>query len=138
MMSLYEAIMNRRSVRKFKDKPVSLDLLSYAVTLAKRGPSAGGIRGYELVVTDKVSFYDAPISVVICVDQEKYVPKYGDRGRNLYAIQDAAIAGAYLGLVLVAIGLSSCWVGAFSERKVREAISLDWRPVAVLAVGYAA
>ena len=135
-MTLDEIIKKRRSVRKFQDKPVSLELLEELVALARRGPSAGALRGYRAIITKEKLAYDAPACVVVCVDEEKYVPRYGERGRSLYAIQDSAIFAAYLQLLLVDRGLSSVWVGAFREGRLKRHLATDLRPVAIIAIGY--
>ena len=135
-MELANAIYKRRSVRKFHESEVSEGLLQELIQLARRGPSAGAIRGYQAIITKEKLAYDAPISVVICIDEAAYEKRYGERGRSLYAIQDAAIFGAYLGLLLVDRGLCSVWVGAFKESKVRRIIGTELRPVAIIAIGY--
>ncbi len=138
-MNLDEVIRKRRSVRSFQEREVPLELLEELVLLAKRSPSAGAIRGYTVVITsERVGPYNAPVYVVICINPEAYAWRYGDRGRELYSIQDAAIFGAYLQLLLVNRGLASVWVGAFKEDRVRKAIDTELRPVAVIAVGYEA
>jgi nitroreductase len=137
-MTLYDAIAKRRSVRKFQDRDVPDHLLAEAMSLAGRGPSAGAIRGYKGIVIRPGLAYGSPASVVICIDEAAYEKRYGERGRTLYAIQDAAIYGAYLGLLLVERGLCSVWVGAFREERVRRAIGTELRPVAIIAVGYEA
>ncbi len=135
-MTLFEAIMKRKSVRVFQNQEVPDDLLKSLVALAKKGPSAGGIRGYEAIITKERLSYNAPACVVVCIDPEAYASRYGERGRDLYSIQDAAIFGAYLQLLLVDRGLSSVWVGAFNEDRVKRAIGTELRPVAIIAVGY--
>lgn len=136
-MTLDEAITKRRSVRRFQDRPVP-DLRD-VLALASKGPSAGGIRGYKAMVThQRLGPYEAPVYVAICVDQGAYEPRYGGRGRDLYSIQDAAIFGAYLQLLLVDRGLASCWIGAFREGRVQRALGTTLLPVALIAVGYEA
>lgn len=135
-MNLEEAIGKRRSVRSFQDRDIPDGLLEELITLARRGPSAGAIRGYEAIITREKLAYGAPVCIVVCIDSEVYGRRYGDRGRDLYAIQDAAIFAAYLGLLLVAAGLASVWVGAFREEKVKRVIGTELRPVAILCVGY--
>jgi nitroreductase len=135
-MQLKDVIKKRKSVRKFQNREVPD--LTELITLAKTGPSAGGIRGFEVVVTkEKVVYIDAPLYLVICTNSEAYAKRYGDRGRNLYAIQDATICGAYLQLLLVEMGLASVWIGAFRERRVAKALGTNLRPIAAIAVGYA-
>lgn len=135
-LTLQEIIEKRRSVRKFQQRPVPDAILDEVIRLAIRGPSAGAIRGFKVFITKENLAYDAPACLVICTDPEKYASRYGDRGRNLYAIQDAAIVGAYLTLLLVERGLSSVWIGAFREGRVQRLLGTTMRPVAILAVGY--
>ncbi len=135
-MELKEVIKKRKSIRVFQKKEVPD--LTKLIALAKTGPSAGGIRGFEVVVTkEKIIYLDAPLYLVICANPEAYAKKYGDRGRNLYSIQDATICGAYLQLLLVEMGLASVWIGAFRERRVARTLGTNLRPIAVIAVGYA-
>lgn len=135
-MELKEVIKKRKSIRTFQDREVPD--LTELIALAKTGPSAGAIRGFDVVVTkEKVAHIDAPLYLVICTKPEAYAKRYGDRGRNLYSIQDATICGAYLQLLLVEMGLSSVWIGAFRERRVARILGTNLRPIAIIAVGYA-
>ena len=133
-MNLEEVIKKRKSVRVFQKKEVPD--LEELIALARLSPSAGAIRGYKIIPTkEKITRIDAPLYLVICADPEAYA-RYGDRGRNLYAIQDATIFGAYLQLLLVDRGLASVWIGAFREEKIKRVLGTELRPVAIIAVGY--
>lgn len=135
-MELTDVIKKRKSIRVFQKKEVPD--LTELMALAKTRPSAGGINGFEVMATkEKVIYLDAPLYLVICTNPEAYAKRYGDRGRNLYSIQDATICGAYLQLLLIEMGLASVWIGAFKERRVAKALGTDLRPIAVIAVGYA-
>jgi nitroreductase len=139
-MELREVIEARHSVRKYKPDPVPEDLLVEMVRLATQAPSAGALRAYEIIVTDEpLTRYGAPVNFVICAAPEVSAKRYGERGRQLYAIQDATIVGAYLQLIAVDMGLSTVWVGAFREGRVRRMLQLgnDLRPIAIIPVGYA-
>ena len=101
-MELKDVIKKRRSVRSFQKTDIPNEVLEEIMALAKESPSAGAIRGYKVIITrEKITRIDAPVYLVICADTEAYAKRYGDRGRNLYAIQDATIFGAYLQLILV-------------------------------------
>jgi len=58
----------------------------------------------------------------------------------LYCVQDATIAVTYAQLAATAVGLATCWIGAFDESEAARVLSLPpgERPVAMLPVGYAA
>jgi nitroreductase len=64
--------------------------------------------------------------------------RYGDRGVNLYAIED--VAASIMGMMLVAHEnrLGTVWVGAFREDMVIEILDLphNLRPIAIVPVGY--
>jgi len=140
-MELREVIEARRSVRKFKPDAVPPELEERILDLATKGPSAGGIRGYSIIPTNlPLTQYNAPLYFVFSAAPAKYARRYGDRGRDLYAVQDATIAAAYAQLAAVDLGLASVWVGAFRESKIQRLLGLgeDERPVAIIAVGYEA
>src|SRR3990170_390322 len=65
------------------------------------------------------------------------IGKYGPRGRDLYALQDAAAATENLLLAAHAEGLGSVWIGAFDEGAVVRLLDLPRhvRPVALLPIG---
>ncbi len=58
-------------------------------------------------------------------------------GEKAYTV-DAAIAGEHIVLQAVALGLGSCWIGAFYQEGIADLINLpeDYRVVALLPIGY--
>jgi nitroreductase len=81
----------------------------------------------------------APVVLVFCAHPAR-TAKYGQRGEQLCAVQDATIAVACAQLAATALGLATCWVGAFDDEAVARAAALPAgeRPVAMLPIGYAA
>jgi nitroreductase len=84
--------------------------------------------------------WEAPINLVVCANQERSARRYGDRGRTLYSVLDAAAAVENILLAAHSLGLGACWVGAFDAEKVSLALKLPkaLRPVAIIPVGYPA
>ena len=82
----------------------------------------------------------APVVIVVCRDPRPCQARYGDRGVDLYSIQDTAAAVQNILLAAVDRGLSSCWVGAFDPKAVAGALGITppVEPVAILPVGYSA
>ncbi len=78
--------------------------------------------------------------LVFCADHMRSAAKYGKRGVELYAVQDATIAAAYCQLAASALGLATVWVGAFDPEIAREAIGAPDQvtPVAIVPIGYPA
>lgn len=138
-MNLREVLAKRRSVRRFQDIEFPDATVYELLELARTAPSAGNIKGYEVFITDKpVVSIKAPIYLVVCARPQAYAKRYGKRGMNLYALQDATIVGAYIQLIAVDMGLATCWVGAFREGIIKRMLGLsnDLRPIAVFPLGY--
>lgn len=155
MWDFFETIRHRHSVRKYRsDYPVEPEKVHAVLEAACAAPSAGDLQSYRIVVVqdpqqraalseaaDGQSFIsEAPVALVFCSDAARAAAKYGDRGHDLYALQDATIATAYAQLAVVAAGMASTWVGQFDEAKMGELLQLEegLRPVAMLSVGYPA
>ncbi len=153
-MQFFEVLERRRSVRAFASKQVEREKLSALLEAVRLAPSAGDCQAYEIVVVREPSrktaladaafgqefLAQAPVVLAFVADPQHNTAKYGERGASLYCVQDATIAAAYAQLAASALGLASCWVGAFDERRVAAALkaSGNLRPVALMPMGYAA
>ena len=153
-MQFLEVIERRQSVRAFASRELEPEKLSALLGAVRLAPSAGDCQAYEIVVVQEPSgkaalaeaaygqefVASAPVVLAFVADPRRNVAKYGDRGASLYCIQDATIVAAYAQLAATALGLASCWVGAFDERRVAAALkaSGSLRPVALMPIGYAA
>lgn len=155
MWDFFETVRHRHSVRKYQsDRPVEREKLHAVLEMACAAPSAGDLQAYRVVVvqdeaarralsaaTEGQDFVaQAPVCLVFCSEPARAAERFGERGRTLYALQDATIAAAYAQLAIVAAGMGSTWIGYFDEVKVRAALDLAHGlvPVALLAVGYPA
>ena len=150
-MELREAIEKRRSVRSFIDRDVKIDDVVEILEYANLAPSAGNLQARDFVIVrddrlrrslakaalDQAFVSEAPIDIVVCANLRRISP-YGARGINLYCIQDSAASIEHILLLALEYGLSTCWVGAFDERRVSEILDLPSyvRPVAIIPIGY--
>lgn len=150
-MDFFDVISSRRSVRAYTKDPVTEKELRTILEAVNAAPSAGNLQAYEVVVvTDKSTrkqlakaawgqnfIADAPVCLVFLANPRRSEHEYGIRGRELYCIQDATIAAEHAHLSCAALGLSSVWVGAYSEEAVAQAVSAppQMRPVCVLPIG---
>jgi nitroreductase len=149
--SLLKILKRRRSVRAYKEEDISDNDLNKLFEAAQSAPSAGNLQAREFIIVRDVNakhqlaeaalgqFFitKAPIVLVGCANIGRSSRNYGDRGQ-LYAVQDVTIAASYIQLAAESMGLSTCWIGAFYEERVRELLELplDIRPVLMLPVGY--
>jgi len=152
-MTVFDAIMNRRSVRSFEDKFIPSEIIDKFVDALIWAPSAGNLQSRKFFfVKDETTrkklasaalgqsfIAHAPLVVVGCADSSISM-RYGKRGVSLYAIQDVSASLTNLMLLATEEGLGTVWVGAFDEAAVTDVLGLpnNLRPVAIMPVGYPA
>ena len=154
-MDVFNSIMARRSVRRFKKDPFPSELLTKLLEAGQAAPTAGNVQPWKFYVVrnreKQVQLSDAalgqtwvlsaPVIIVVCADLSRSRSSYGQRGGELYALQDTAAAIQNILLVATASGLATCWVGAFREDLAAQVIGVDqksMRPVALIPIGYPA
>ena len=151
-MNVFEAIKTRRSIRVYANKNISKQHIDQLIEAARWAPSAGNTQPLELVVVKdgeikrKLSeaalnqrfIEKAPVVIVICADITRSYRIYGNRGKNLYSIQDTAAATENILLAAQELGLATCWVGAFKENDVANAVEAPNNiiPLAIVPIGY--
>jgi len=151
----YDTIMGvmqrRRSVRRYGRETINDALLHKLLKAAQLAPSAGNLQARDFIlVRDPNTKHQlaeaaygqffiamAPIVLVGCANIARSRIAYGQRA-ELYAVQDVTIAACYVQLAAEALGIATCWIGAFDEKRVSQAlkIPLDIRPVLMLPSGY--
>ena len=151
-MDLASLIRSRRSVRAFSAEPVPESFLRDQADLANRAPSAGNLQARDFVIVrepgtkadlaraaDQTELTQAAAVLVVCTNASR-IAKYGARGRQLFAIQDAAAATENFLLAAHERGLGAVWMGSFDEDAVRQRLGLPRhvRPVTLVAVGWPA
>ncbi len=151
-MDLWDAIEKRRSVRRFGPGEVSAKTIKTILEAAVRAPSAGNRQPWHFIVVrdselkqalaiaarGQAFLAEAPVVIVICADPERSASRFGERGKQLYCLQDTAAATEHILLAATALGLGTCWVGAFDEQEAAHALSLPdhLRPVAMVPIGH--
>lgn len=150
-MSFFDLITSRHSVRAFKEQKISSDIVEKILTAATKASSAGNLQSYQIFVISKKEdrkklavathmqnfIENASTVFVFCADPSTSAREYGERGEDLYCIQDATIACSYAQLAAHSLGFSSVWVGSFIEEEVARILDLPsgLRAVAMLVVG---
>ncbi|MDO9538262.1 MAG: nitroreductase family protein [Thermoplasmata archaeon] len=150
-MELIESIRDRRSVRKMDTKPVPREMIEQILEAGKSAPSAGNLQARDFFVVTSKEMRErfvnaalgqkfiaiAPVAIVVCANLEK-IESYGQRGKELYCIQDASASCQNMLLAIHGFGLGGCWIGAFDELAVSKIMGLPehLRPVAIIPIGY--
>lgn len=153
-IDMLKSIRERRSIRRFKRKSVNENAIERLIDAARWAPSAGNLQPWEFVVIrtpetkkklaeaalEQSILEEAPVTIIICADEQRSAQRYGERGRTLYCLQDTAAAAQNIHLAAHSLGLATCWVGAFDENKVAKIIAAppQVRPIIMIPIGYAA
>ncbi len=136
-MSFFDLVDKRHSSRAFTGEGVSEESARKILAAANRAPSAGNQQAYEIVVVrdperkrqlaaaayEQSFIADAPLVLVFLTHAARNAGRYGTRGAELYALQDATIAAAYAQLAVQALELGSVWVGAVEDEAVLKAVA---------------
>lgn len=152
-MEFSEVIQIRHSIRAFQARPVEEEKIQKILEHVRLAPSAGNLQAYEIYrvtsprvraalarAADQSFVAEAPVILVFFANPGRSARKYGARGKELYALQDATIAATYAMLAATDLGLGAVWVGAFDDVGVTAAVGAPghWVPAAILPIGYAA
>ena len=151
-MNVMEAIRNRRSVRAYSDKPIPPEVMQQMRQALRYAPSACNIQPWHFVLVQDPKLRrdvaaaargqhwmaQAPVIVAACGLPEQAYKHMGGYGNSVDV--DLAIAMDHLTLAAVAEGLGTCWIGAFSEEKVKQLLGVpaNVKVVAMTPLGYPA
>ncbi len=148
-MDVFEAIQSRRSIRKYLNQPVEEEKLQQVLEAGRRAPSANNRQEWRFVVVrdpdtrallseaakGQSFIREAPIVIACCSVESGAILTCG---HPAYAI-DVAISIDHMALAAAALGLGTCWIGAFYEDQVRKILNIpeSIRVVELLTLGYA-
>ncbi|HBS60590.1 MAG TPA: nitroreductase family protein [Firmicutes bacterium] len=149
---VFDCMREAGSVRDFKPEMIPEPTLTRILEAGCWAPSAGNLQPWYFFVVhnrdvkeklaqacfDQEQVLDAPTVVVVLADPARANERYAERGAQLYCIQDTACATENMILAAAALGIQSCWVGAFDEIAVQRAVEAPprLRAVAILCLGY--
>ena len=153
-MTFFDLVRTRRSTRTFLAHGLDETAIARILDVAKRAPSAGNLQAYGVVVVrdperrrrlsagalGQAWVAQAPAVLVFVAVPDRSRERYGARGAELFAVQDATIAAAHAQLAAHALGLGTVWIGAFDDDAVRGAIGAppSVQPTSMLVLGHPA
>lgn len=154
MSGILDHIFQRRSIRRYQEKPVEDDKLDQLLQAGMAAPSASNVRPWEFVIlTDDHSIgrfreglqygkYYAPAAIIVCANPDLDTIKKPDSFD--FWVQDCSAATQNILLAAAGMGLGTCWLGIYPREKnirlVREVAGLPETviPLNVIYVGYPA
>lgn len=157
---LLRLIWQRRSIRRFLDKPVDREKILLCLEAARWAPSAENVQPWRFLVIDdpeiKQKFAEtvfsgiyfpsrfaqqAPVLILVLAELDILANRLGKQIQGVaYYLLDVGMAGEHLVLQAEELGLSTCWIGWFNLKKARKFFSIPrkYKIISLLALGYAA
>jgi len=145
IMSQIDFILNRRSIRKYEKTPLPDKILDQILKTGQNAPSAANKQPIQFIILKdqeikkKLSttfsrfIKDAPVVIAGCANTKALLT-------GKWAVIDATIAMQNMVIAAWTLGVGSCWIGSFNEKKVKEQLKIPekWKVVALITLGYPA
>jgi nitroreductase len=158
---MMKEIESRRSIRKYKDKPVEDEKIMQLLESSRLAPSGSNTQPWHFIVVksgpvrqkladashNQQWMMSAPVFIVFAADIRSRIS--GDAGLVVdeqsrheevkQIIRDTSIAASHLLLEASSLGLGTCWVAWFTQEEIRPILNmpLDKYVVGIVTVGYA-
>lgn len=152
-MSIYNKIISRRTIRKFKQIYIPIDILKKLVNTGRLAPSAGNLQPLEyFIVTDKsmkVKIFST-LSWAIYIKPEGN-PQKGEEpaayiiiivnnkiDNNAYFKYDVGASVENIIISALEEGIGCCWIASFNKNKLSKILKIpeDYSIDCVIALGY--
>lgn len=157
MSNFFELVEKRESCRNYSDKPVTKEQLIKCISAARLAPSACNSQPWSFIVVNNRKkavelakctqsmgmnkFTDnAPAFIVITEEKANLSATVGAKFKKQeYAQMDIGIATAHICYSATEQGLSTCIIGWFNEKSVKELLNIheDKRVRLIISIGYA-
>ncbi|MBA7624304.1 FMN reductase [NAD(P)H] [subsurface metagenome] len=149
-MDAMEAIVTRRSIRKYTKQPVSDEVLKELLEAAMCAPSAGNQQPWCFVIINdrkilsEIPAYhpyaqmlkEAPVAIMVCCDSDLQLGEWG--------VQDCSAATQNILLAAHAKGLGAVWLGVYPAvprlTAIKKLLNLPEHitPISLISIGYPA
>ena len=152
-VEVYDAILSRRSIRRFKQKPINLDLLKKFVNAGRLAPSAANFQPIEYFIASEKELCSKIFETIGWAGyiKPKWTPKENERPvayiiilnkdvEKNWNIRDASLASENIVLAAEAEGIGSCILLNVDKKEIENIIKIpeNLQIDSVIALGYKA
>jgi nitroreductase len=150
-MDLFEGILKRRSIRKYKEKEIEEEILKKIIEAGMYAPSSSNKRPWFFIliknkeILKKIAdfhpygkmLYQAPCAILVCGNKNL---------QNLegYLALDCAAATQNILLSALSFGIGSCWIAVYPREErinfIKNLLNLEKNllPISLVSLGYPA
>jgi nitroreductase len=158
-MEFSELLKTRQSVRQYQLRPVAGELLDTLVEAVRLAPSASNAQPWKLILVDDpelrsqvaqatfsaaVAFnrfaLEAPVIAVLVIEKPGFINQVGAvLKKRQFSLIDIGIAAAHFCLQAAELGLGTCMLGWFDEKRIKRLLHIPaGRRIGLLVtLGYA-
>lgn len=157
-MDFQELIEKRQSVRRYQDKNIEREKIEQLIEAVHIAPSACNSQPWKLIIVNEpelktevakatfskaVSFnrfaLEAPVIAVLVIEKAKLIAQVGGSIKNQeYPQYDIGIAAEHFCLQATELGLGTCMLGWFNEKKIQKLLNIPKKRKVglVITLGY--
>lgn len=154
MLNINDAIMNRRSIRKFKQTRIRRETLLNLVNAARLAPSAANVQPLKYLIVDEKEYVDKVFELVKWLgyiaphgnpkkgeEPVAYIIILGDTNIRKSGYQyDVGAAAQSIMLLAMEEGIGSCWMGSIDRSAIKKLFNMpkNLEVDTLIALGYPA
>jgi FMN reductase (NADPH) len=148
---IIDAMLNRKSIRKYTDQVPSEEMVATIVRAGQQAPFAYQMGSLVLSRNRQKHPFHAPLFFIVCIDAHRHEQVMARRNWTmvqndlsllLFGIQDAALMAENMVIAAESLGLGSCFLGGipYQAQTFVERFNLPRRvfPMVGLTMGYPA
>ncbi len=156
-MDFLELVEKRQSDRKYETRPVNRELITQCLEAARLAPSACNSQPWKFVVVDDPALlkdvadatagmgmnkfaHEVPAIIAVVLEKMNLTAKIGSVIKDKeYSLVDVGIAVEHFCLAATSLGLGTCIIGWFDERRMRRLLGVKGKRIPLLiTLGYPA
>lgn len=157
-MTYKELLLKRQSDRKYEERAVENDKLEACLEAARLSPSACNSQPWTFVVVNEAEvlqqmrkatadmalnrfIHQVPVIVAVVLEKANFTSSIGSVIKDKeYTLLDLGIAANNFCMQATELGLGTCMIGWFDEKKVKQILNVPTakRVPLLIAVGYSA
>lgn len=148
-MEIQEALLNRRSIRRYTDQKISKEDISKILKAAMYAPSAMNLQAWQFIVIDEKEILIETIKSIPYAEMLKQssaaIIVCGDNAvekNESWLLQNCSASIQNILLSAHGLGIGSCWVAIHGMDDVYKNVRVQFKlpenivPVALIALGY--
>lgn len=148
-MEIQEALLNRRSIRKYKNKKISKEDINKILKAAMYAPSAMNLQPWHFIVIDDKKILIETVKSIHYAEMLKQsaaaIIVCGDAGvekNESWLLQNCSASIQNIMLAAYGFGIGSCWIAVHGMDDVYNKIKTQFKlpenivPVSLISLGY--